>query len=146
MRPIFTHGDLVKQWVVSQLPSVDRFADTAQAMGVVDDQNNLRAGIIYDKLSLGKDVGGTMELSVAADSPLWPTREVLRFAFGYPFLQLGCHRIFATTTPDNDQANRILLHLGFVFEGRLTEGYPDRQDANVYRMLRRECRWIGDRT
>jgi hypothetical protein len=60
-----------------------------------------------------------------------------RFVARYVFRQLGCRRCTAVTSELNLAAQRALLQLGFKWEGRLREHYPE-ADGLVYGLLRSE--------
>jgi RimJ/RimL family protein N-acetyltransferase len=62
--------------------------------------------------------------------------------FGYPFNQVGCRRLTATTEAKNQPVRAFLCHLGFREEGVIRQGFPT-DDAVVYGMLRDECRWLA---
>ena len=51
----------------------------------------------------------------------------------------------ATIRRGNRTARRFVERLGFRYEGMAREAWPTGEDAALYSMLRRECRWTGDR-
>lgn len=104
-----------------------RLASTGEIMGVV----------AYDHWT-----PGNCEMSIASDlTGHWMTREFLRLAFAYPFLQCGLRRVTGVVEEDNWRALNLDTRLGFVFEGRLRKWFGDK-DGIVLGMLREECRWI----
>ena len=97
----------------------------------------LVAGILYEDCN-----GVNVNMHVASDgSRRWMTRELLHFAFWYPFEQLGVKRVTGTVPASNDDARRLDEHLGFVLEARLEKAHPD-GDLLIYRMFRHECKWL----
>jgi len=72
------------------------------------------------------------------------TRRNLRYFFDYPFNQLKCHRVTAYTETDNNKANKLLNKLGFTHEGTMREISEKGKNANIYGMLRKECKWLGE--
>ena len=129
----------VARWVGERI-GIDDFGPCA-AIGVVDDGAPV-AGIVY---SGWRDRPGALEMSIAASSPRWCRRWVLEAAFRYPFEQLGARRVQATIRRGNRTARRFVERLGFRYEGMAREAWPTGEDAALYSMLRRECRWTGDR-
>ena len=73
----------------------------------------------------------------------WMTRESVRVAFRYPFVQLGCRRVTGYIASKNADSLRLAQHLGFVREGLKREAAEDGDDLVVLGMLRKECRWLG---
>jgi RimJ/RimL family protein N-acetyltransferase len=70
------------------------------------------------------------------------TRDFLRVAFRYPFVQLGCNRVTGYVPASNADALRFDLNLGFKIEGRMREAIETGEDVLVLGMLRGECRFI----
>lgn len=79
--------------------------------------------------------GHNVEISVAIDKPI--SRRVLRFAFDYPFQQLGAHRVFIRISDINKRSLALAKRLGFVKEGTLREASPD-GDVHIFSMLQEE--------
>jgi hypothetical protein len=71
----------------------------------------------------------------------WLSRNVLKMAFGYPFVDLKLRRLTALIATKNTEAIRFNEHLGFKLEGVCPEAMPD-DDIQIRGMLRRECRFI----
>lgn len=82
-----------------------------------------------------------IEMAIAATDPAWCTRKVLKYGFDYPFNQLGCNRITVLVDSENQPVRAFDERLGFVHEGTLRQAHPN-GDAEVYGMLKSECRWI----
>ena len=86
--------------------------------------------------------GGSIQGSIASDSPRWATRAVLGSMFAYPFLQLGCSRFWLEIAKPNKRARRFVERLGFVYEGCARRAWDGKIDSCVYAMLPSECRWL----
>ena len=56
---------------------------------------------------------GTIELSAAADSPLWLSRATIREIMDICFKQHGCQQILSRIEAGNDRALKIYDFLGF---------------------------------
>ena len=76
-----------------------------------------------------------------AGSNGWLTRGFLRFAWAYPFLQLGVNRVYGCVAARNPVAQQTAQRMGATFEARLKEGLGD-DDLLIFRVLRSECPWI----
>ena len=106
------------------------------AIGIEQD-SKLIAGVVYHAYSGGNDI----QMSVAADSKRWLSRDVLRALFAYPFVQVRCDRVTALTMKSNRSTRKFLLGIGFDEEGNIRRGFRT-DDCIVYGMLREECKWI----
>jgi RimJ/RimL family protein N-acetyltransferase len=127
----------VAEWVGRHLNIPDFGPCTA--IGIVHD-DALIGGVVYNHFM--PPIG--IEMTIATESPRWlSSRGVLRALFSYPYLQLNCARITATTESTNKRAISMLGRLGFVQEGCLRRGFPG-ADAVIYGMLTEECRWLGN--
>lgn len=56
---------------------------------------------------------GTIEISAAAVSPRWLSRNVLYEMFEYPFEQLGCQAVVMRCDPEDKRLSRIFGAYGF---------------------------------
>lgn len=119
-------------WLNARTPGLPE----GTAIGVARD-GILIAGIAYTRFT-----GAAVEMAIAADRPSWASPRVLAALFAYPFVQLGCRRVTAITARRNKRCRRLLEGVGFVLEGKARHALPD-DDAMIYGMLRRECRWIN---
>lgn len=101
-------------------------------------RGELIAGVLYDGFT-----GPNIWMHVAAKSGArWATREFLRAAFSYPFLQLGCDRVSGAVDASNSQARRFDEHLGFEEEARLKGAAADGGDVILYVMWKKDCRYV----
>jgi hypothetical protein len=67
-------------------------------------------------------------------------RKLLRAIFATLFSRVV--RITATVDPDNHPSKKALLRLGFVYEGFLRMGLDGVRDAELYGMLRGDCKYL----
>lgn len=118
---IFGKDEVLGRWCASQIPhvgSVDRFGPFT-AIGVAEND------------SPGARLFGVMvfhnyhpeyqwcEISGAANSPKWASKQTLRQLLGYPFYQLGCYLV-QTVTPHTDERTIGLNRaMGFKQDGIL---------------------------
>lgn len=136
IRPLYGEDAAVARWVGDRLDIVD-FGPCA-AIGFMRN-DELIAGVVYNNWHHPSDPG-LIEASIASTTPRWCNRATLAVIFGYPFNQLGCRRLTATTEAKNQPVRAFLCHLGFREEGVIRQGFPT-DDAVVYGMLRGEWPW-----
>lgn len=58
-----------------------------------------------------------IEISFAAESPRWATKQVVTWILSYPFVQLGTQRVTALVKKSNKRARKLLVGVGFKEEG-----------------------------
>lgn len=84
---------------------------------------------------------GTAIFCHYAGDDAWMTRDLIWVGFHYPFVQLGCTRIFGFISSLNSRAMKVSKKLGFIEEARLVGAVP-RGDLVVVSMRREDCRWL----
>lgn len=125
----------IAEWVRQQLaPVIDDWGPMA-AIGIARGPEII-AGIVYNNYRWP-----SIEASIAATSPSWCSRRMLAAIFAFPFRQLGCRRLGASTEVTNQPARAFLCRLGFREEGLLRCALPH-GDAVLYGMTAAECRWL----
>jgi RimJ/RimL family protein N-acetyltransferase len=124
------------EWVRSHVSWVDGFG-AATAIGIERD-GKIIAGVLYSDFCKTN-----IEMLIAAESPHWCHRRILRALFEYPFLQLGCARVTVLVPVGNEAALRLCRGLGFETEGYHPALFPDGVAGRSLGMLRERCRWIG---
>lgn len=128
---------MVADWVHAQIPQlIEPFRDP-KAMGIMD-RGVFIAGVVWHDYT-----GHDLHLSAAAASPRWARKGVMRAIFHYPFVQLGCRRVTATTGSGNVRLHRFVEGIGMMREGVLRQAMPDGTDLVVYGLLCADCRWIN---
>lgn len=104
---------------------------------------DFRAVVVYDSWVEGNSIN----MHVAAvPGRRWLTREFLRAAFRYPFVQLGLRRVTLPIDRSNTDARRFAAKLGASLEGIAREAGTNGDDLCIYGMLKRECRWLEEKT
>lgn len=143
MRPVTVGGadQFVAAWVARELDIDPAEFGPCSAMGVVLG-GELVAGIVFNNYTVMR-AGSSLEASIAATTPRWASRSVLRDIFLYPFGQLGVTRLWAQTAKGNKRARRFLVRLGFSYEGMARRAYDGTRDAAVYSLLPHECKFLG---
>ncbi len=92
-------------------PGSSRGFGECQGMGVVDDEDDkLIAGAIWHNY---EPEAGVIEISAAATSKRWLTRQTLDMMFGVPFREWNCQAV-VLRVPDSDKPmHRMLKAYGF---------------------------------
>ena len=82
---------------------------------------------------------GDMHLSGASESPMWATRDAIRWMLWYPFVKHRCRRLTTITARDNKRARRFDEKIGFKVEGVHPKAWDGRRDSITYGMLREKA-------
>lgn len=129
--------------MIDRIPDVMELPGGYEAIGVARD-GALVGGCLYSDFRRCPG-GGTVQIWAAGEG-LWISRRVIAVMLGYPFKQLGCHRITALTGRKNKPTRRLLEDLGFKLEGIARRAFSPTKDACIYSLLRDEVRWrlIGE--
>lgn len=150
MRLLFGQDAVVADWVARRIPSTARKMHEfdfgaafgpATAIGVVDERGELVAGAVYhayDKWCR------CIEMSCAASTSRWLTREIVCALLRYPFDQLSCVRVTCVTPRKATSVRRFLQNLGFKREGLVRRGFGN-DDAIILGLLQsefRRSRWV----
>jgi RimJ/RimL family protein N-acetyltransferase len=109
-----------------------------QALGLERD-GELIAGVIYE----GYNKHNVWMHVAAVPGKRWMTKEYLRAAFLYPFVQLGCSRVSGYVEAWNMDARKFDEHLGFRQEATLQGAASDGGDVILYVMRRSECKYVN---
>lgn len=85
--------------------------------------------------------GGNIEMTVAAERPF--TRGMFAVIARYVFGELGCCRLTVRTMKSNTAVCDMAKRIGFVREATLTDFFGPGEHAELFRMLRKDCkRWL----
>lgn len=138
MRLILDQPGAVAAWVAERIPQMTGPHDFGplQALGVVAGDGRALGGVVFHNY---QPRFGNIEVSFAADTPRWLTRNLIGEILRYPFDQLDCRRITSLTPKKNAPARRFIDAFGFKREGVLRKGFGD-DDMIVSGMMRREWR------
>ena len=88
-----------------------------EAIGVLSqDGSQLIAGVVYTDY---QPKYGTMQLHIAADSPMWARRATITQLLAYPFYQFGLYKCWVQIPSDNEKCLKATSHIGFQPEALL---------------------------
>lgn len=131
---LYGYSDEVAKWVADRIPHVgeDGF-DKPKALGVLSaDGTRVLAGIVYHDY---QPKFGTIQLSFAAESPMWARKDVIAELLAYPFRQLGLYKVWTATPADNEAALKVNYHIGFKREAILAHQFGRKRHAVINRLL-----------
>jgi RimJ/RimL family protein N-acetyltransferase len=116
MKYLLDQHELVANFVAAMIPDIAaRGFGACRAIGIVDDKDELVAGLVYHKLN---PEAGTIEISGAAlPGKFWATPQTLQLLHGYPFGQCGCQMVMMRVRASNERLLRQLKALGYIFIG-----------------------------
>lgn len=149
MRLLVGENAAVCDWVARHIPRMEEalarceYGDAfgpATAIGVLDGRGLLVGGVVYHNW---QPAFRSIELSFAATSSRWLTREIIGYLLRYPFDDLNCQRVTGFTPRRATSARRFLDRFGFKREGLVRRGFGD-DDAVISGLLRKEwqeSRW-----
>lgn len=124
----------VYRFLRSQGVELPRSADQ-QGIGLERD-GELVGGVLYERFN------GSGIWMHDAGVGRWITKDLLKAAFEYPFIQLGVRNVWGSVESSNEKARRLNEHLGFKQHAVLTGAARDGGDVIIYRMTREECRFL----
>ena len=119
------HDEEVARFVAQLSPPAGGGFGRHKAIGVIDDEGRLIAGIVYFNYDPNADV---IEMGAAALTPRWFNRATYRTMFEYPFVQCGCQMVYTRVRADNEpllsQFARMNFNLTYVprMYGRSEDG------------------------
>lgn len=137
MRLVFGEDAAVGDWVARRIPHMygEKFKNFV-AIGVEMDGKPI-AGVVYSDWVPQAE---TMQLSMAADTPRWATKGVIRGLLHYPFEQQRVNKLWTSTPAKNERAIKFNLGVGFTREAILRHQYGRKNHAVICSMLANEYR------
>lgn len=126
------HDAEIAQWVADKVPWVGEPGfGLCTALGVLS-ETGLIAGVVYHDYQQDHE---TVQLSMAATSPMWARRENLRALLHYPFRQMDVFKAWIATPHDHAHGIKTFEHIGFKREAILAHQFGRKRHAWVGRML-----------
>lgn len=138
------------EWAARRIPWMTPHA-AMRAVGVVDGPDltcPLLAVCIYHNFTAPREIDGktwygTCEISMAAASPRWATRQTITNLLGLPFSQYNCRKVLTAIPSTNRRAIRFNEGIGLKPEGTLRHQFAKGVHACIHGIMRSEfeARW-----
>jgi RimJ/RimL family protein N-acetyltransferase len=132
MQLVFGEDRAIAEWVFARIPHASGTAGDGYAIGVHDGAA-LVAGAVYSGFT-----EGNCEMSIAAVTPRWAQRGVIRALLHYPLVQCELRRVTAMVPHDAARTLRFLRGVGFKQEGTLRNWFSPRVHGAVMGFMRRD--------
>tara|TARA_Y100000310_G_scaffold67277_1_gene62563 strand:- start:5187 stop:5666 length:480 start_codon:yes stop_codon:yes gene_type:complete len=123
--------EFVARWVSERIPYADDFGPCVAMAGMSGER--MVAGFVYNDY---QERFGTIQLSMAAISPLWAKREIMHGVLAYAFEQLGCFKVWLAIAEGNKRMRKVTAHIGFNEEALLAHHFGEGNHCVMERMLR----------
>lgn len=131
------HGERAADWFFQ------RESSSADYFGSHSSIASVRGGEIVASTLFHMYSGKNVYMHVTTDGgKRWCTRRYLQEVFSYVFDTLGCIRCTGLVSVENKAAQRLDEGLGFVREGLMECAGARGEDVIIYRMYRRDCRYV----
>jgi RimJ/RimL family protein N-acetyltransferase len=128
--------DWISQWVMAR--TGDDFPMGCQAaLGAVDENDSIVAGVIYDHYT-----GPCVTATIAVEHKHLP-RQLIRAMFAYPFIQMMVEKVIVYINSANEASFNLAQRLGFVTEATVKNVYED-GDMLVLSLYKRDCIWLKE--
>ena len=132
------HGLYVIKWVQSRI-SYKLALNSAVGTAITDDDGVIAIGVIFDNFIIESK---NIEVSVAVGNKKAITKLAIKTLFDIAFNHIGVERITCYNETSNTKSVRMAEMLGFKKEGVMRKASYNREDLNIYGMLKSECKWI----
>lgn len=137
MRLILGHDEKLAAWAAKHIPNVgDAGFGPCRTIGIASGDRLYAVAVYHNYIPRY----GVCELSFAAVTPRWATRETLRTVLGIPFDQYGCRKIYVTIEISNERALKCIQGFGFSKEATLRHHFGHKRHAVVLSMMAHEYR------
>lgn len=125
MQLVYGQDNAVALWVARQLQL--SIHPPYVAIGVVADDGRELGGMVFNDWN-----GANMEVTVYGPRAL--NRMTLRAAFNYVFNEAKAIRLTARTKRNNKRMRKLLLRIGFEYEGTMKDYFGRSDDAMLFRL------------
>lgn len=141
---LYDHSEYVRAWVAERIPVVDTYGFAeGKGIGVLsNDGTRLIAGVVYTDY---QPVYETMQLHIAADSPMWAQKPLIKALLSYPFDQLNIFKCWIAMPSDVETPIKVTKHIGFKPEATLAHHFGRKRHGIISRMFKPDFeRLYGD--
>jgi RimJ/RimL family protein N-acetyltransferase len=138
VRLLFGYNAEVAEWVYRHIPGMPRGFANPVAIGVMDAEGvRPMAGVVFHDY---EPEFGTIQLSAAAVSPQWASRNIIKTILQYPFEELKVQKVWTATKHSNARALKFNEGVGFTREATLRDHFGLGAHAVICRMLSKDYR------
>lgn len=134
MRPVYGEPNRTALWVSERIGRL--IHPPFMAIGWTRNGRDLCAGAVFNDYY----ERGNIELTLACDGPM--ARSMFAEIARYVFVQLKCSRLSVTTSIHNEPVKDLAIRAGFKPESVRADYYGEGDHAALFRMKRRECKWL----
>lgn len=134
MRLIFGKDEKVAKWVCKHIPAMGDspgLFGQCTAIGVEDKNGDALAGVVFHDF---QEQFRTMQVSFAAVSPRWATRNMVRTLLFYPFEQAKVQKLWSAIQHTNARALKFSTGIGFRKEATLGHHFGRGSHAVISRL------------
>lgn len=143
MDMIFGHDERLAIWAAQQISHMTNGFGPCKVIGIGEiDKDKLYAAIIYHNYVEQKSGYKTCEVSIAAATPRWAQRGIIRALLSVPFEQYGVKKLYSMMGHENERAIRFNKGIGFREEATLRHHFGHGKHAIVTSMMEREYQRI----
>lgn len=141
----------IARWVQERIPNCLPFEGDIRAIGFARG-GRVVVGVVYTEIITYPEIiirgtrrqpGGNAYISIAVETRLWATPEVVSLILSPPFLQWGCNRVTAVIDKKFTRSRKLAEGVGFKLEGVVRQVLPGSRDAAIYGLLRED--FLGGR-
>jgi RimJ/RimL family protein N-acetyltransferase len=132
---------LADRWLSARIPDLDGVSGPF-AFLVVMGGDGVQAIVAYHDY---QEKCGTVQITMAADTPRWAARAHLKDLLAYPFKRLEVNKIWTATPLGNASAITFNERLGMKREAVLRHQFGPRSHAVIMSMMKAEylkSRWV----
>jgi RimJ/RimL family protein N-acetyltransferase len=145
LQVIYGHDEALARWACGRIPWCD-YHPHMRAVGVADGADadaQLLAVVFFSDYRPGTTINGaewynTVECGIAASSPRWASRRIIKEILSIPFKQFRVRKVRLIVPSTNKRALRFAEGIGFTPEGTLRHEYAKGVHACVLGLLRHE--------
>jgi len=141
LQVIYGHDEPLARWACDRIPWAE-YMPGMKAVGVADG-DELLAVVTFYSYYAPRQINGvewynTVEVGIAARTPRWASRRVIKEILSIPFKQFKVRKVRLVVPSTNKRALRFAEGIGFTPEGTLRHEYAKGVHACVLGLLRNE--------
>lgn len=142
---VYGHDEAFSRWACDRIPWAS-YHPHMRAVGVsdgLDESSRLLAVVTFSDYRPPVEINGgqwynTVECGIAATSPRWASRRVIKEILSIPFKQFKVRKVRLIVPSTNKRALRFAEGIGFTPEGTLRHEFAKGVHACVLGLLRHE--------